>query len=937
MRGYKRSSFSPRQLTRSSPPCLLMHRKKSQVGFSKLDESWRGAITIKLSLQIPRKLGPKILEISDHFPRMYIPDISTKGTDRLGLSRVYCIFVSWDTHQEKKETPEVGRWRSCKNCDLDRDFREALRINSVKIVAANAIYIMVRERLILHTDSAPHHTRYGAAYILGQAEVWFRLKSSFVCDTIPLSSDSREAMMRGVADRDIWRASSFLDISRHLKAQKDLLKSSGEDRNKMITKLHNGSCCACSAHHVAPAQQFALHSGILVVTHRELHVQDLAAPRFRSQVIMPCTERNVECILILIHLKAIAITVANPNNLTSAQSAEPHQIPNPSPYPTPRGVQETNCSILSSHKSYLNHIFLNLFFSEPYQLSVGFELISVRLMLSCEIRVELVLLNFLPFYPHKQPCFSPSTKSSSPHLNSHFISFHPPHNPPKSLFCLLICEFFFFKNKNKKIWGFNTTGLGGLRNQFVVHQWGLIPILIPLPLQKKLAQLPAVDMQHAPAKLPSKIHLLVESLLKNGWSNNRSFLGVSGCQLQAVDQVSVMAIYWRFSIELRSRKEHSVPAECVYHVNFSVVENFEFYFKFSIAILPVTEFCKICSIAFYQLTGSVVVGIKPMYSKGQPGLVIPPPCSLAFFFLFSMSCCLFFSILYSFLYFYIYIFFFNITTSYPPQRKAYPHPSTFLIPFKSSYPLPWFYLPPATKRPRYPQPQTTLPSTSCLPKLPPTSDLPAISASNLATLHPKVSQQIWDQEKGKCIPSFCHQLIQTYILIYFSLSLHILDLPLFDLDIMMNNKRSRKETRSQKKHKKEQENRKASSYLHIISTPPSPGLTKNLPATPLSKKFRNLYSNSVLFVPPFCTQCRSGSLELRLLTPSEKDELNFFQPSYMTPNRSSAQFPPVLEYGALDVGNRLQFGPGPDCFKFSLLQVLSGLLHLLSSYHIHHQ
>lgn len=146
----------------------------------------------------------------------------------------------------------------------------------------------------------------------------------------------------------------------------------------MITKLHNGSCCACSAHHVAPAQQFALHSGILVVTHRELHVQDLAAPRFRSQVIMPCTERNVECILILIHLKAIAITgyepwnhhtqtiiqitVANPNNLTSAQSAEPHQITNPSPYPTPCGVQETNCSILSSHKSYLNHIFLNPFF-----------------------------------------------------------------------------------------------------------------------------------------------------------------------------------------------------------------------------------------------------------------------------------------------------------------------------------------------------------------------------------------------------------------------------------------------------------------------------------------------------------------------------------------------------------------------------------------------
>ncbi|KNZ53166.1 hypothetical protein VP01_331g1 [Puccinia sorghi] len=34
-------------------------------------------------------------------------------------------------------------------------------------------------------------------------------------------------------------------------------------------------------------------------------------------------------------------------------------------------------------------------------------------------------------------------------------------------------------------------------------------------------------MQHAPAKLPSKLHILFESILENGWSNNRSFLGLS--------------------------------------------------------------------------------------------------------------------------------------------------------------------------------------------------------------------------------------------------------------------------------------------------------------------------------------------------------------------------------------------------------------------------
>ncbi|KNZ53842.1 hypothetical protein VP01_311g2 [Puccinia sorghi] len=83
-------------------------------------------------------------------------------------------------------------------------------------------------------------------------------------------------------------------------------------------------------------------------------------------------------------------------------------------------------------------------------------------------------------------------------------------------------------------------------------------------LQKRLAQLLAVDMQHAPANLSFKLHLfeyvdvlaqslcildsacaywtvpvhqsLVESLLEKGWSNNRSFLGTSACQLK-VEQV----------------------------------------------------------------------------------------------------------------------------------------------------------------------------------------------------------------------------------------------------------------------------------------------------------------------------------------------------------------------------------------------------------------
>ncbi|KNZ56329.1 hypothetical protein VP01_2432g1 [Puccinia sorghi] len=110
--------------------------------------------------------------------------------------------------------------------------------------------------------------------------------------------------------------------------------------------------------------------------------------------------------------------------------------------------------------------------------------------------------------------------------------------------------------------------------------------LLPHCTTKQLAQLPAVDMQHAPANLPSKIHIfsyvdvlaqslcsmhsdcasklvctvtvhqsLVESLLENGWSNNGSFLGVSAYQLQAVEQeycwlqtmIGLASLAWWFS------------------------------------------------------------------------------------------------------------------------------------------------------------------------------------------------------------------------------------------------------------------------------------------------------------------------------------------------------------------------------------------------------
>ncbi|KNZ52175.1 uncharacterized protein VP01_3661g2 [Puccinia sorghi] len=69
-------------------------------------------------------------------------------------------------------------------------------------------------------------------------------------------------------------------------------------------------------------------------------------------------------------------------------------------------------------------------------------------------------------------------------------------------------------------------------NKFLSKGSAVIEYLKNSITAKKLAQLPAVQMQHAPAKLPSKIHILVVSLLENGWSNNGSFLGISACQLQ---------------------------------------------------------------------------------------------------------------------------------------------------------------------------------------------------------------------------------------------------------------------------------------------------------------------------------------------------------------------------------------------------------------------
>ncbi|KNZ59060.1 hypothetical protein VP01_1807g2 [Puccinia sorghi] len=56
-------------------------------------------------------------------------------------------------------------------------------------------------------------------------------------------------------------------------------------------------------------------------------------------------------------------------------------------------------------------------------------------------------------------------------------------------------------------------------------------------LQKKLDQLHAGDMQHALAKLPSKLHMLASVDILAHSLNNSSFLGLSACQLQAVEQV----------------------------------------------------------------------------------------------------------------------------------------------------------------------------------------------------------------------------------------------------------------------------------------------------------------------------------------------------------------------------------------------------------------
>ncbi|KNZ44070.1 hypothetical protein VP01_952g2 [Puccinia sorghi] len=64
---------------------------------------------------------------------------------------------------------------------------------------------------------------------------------------------------------------------------------------------------------------------------------------------------------------------------------------------------------------------------------------------------------------------------------------------------------------------------------------------LELALQKKLDQMHAVDMQQAPAKLHSNSTFctvvnvdqsLVESLLEHGWSNNRSFLGLSSSTIK---------------------------------------------------------------------------------------------------------------------------------------------------------------------------------------------------------------------------------------------------------------------------------------------------------------------------------------------------------------------------------------------------------------------
>ncbi|KNZ62141.1 ring finger domain protein [Puccinia sorghi] len=64
-----------------------------------------------------------------------------------------------------------------------------------------------------------------------------------------------------------------------------------------------------------------------------------------------------------------------------------------------------------------------------------------------------------------------------------------------------------------------------------------------LTLQTKLAQLPAADMQHAPAKLPSKLHMFAYVDFLAHSLNSRSFRGTSACQLQEVEQSFHYPVY----------------------------------------------------------------------------------------------------------------------------------------------------------------------------------------------------------------------------------------------------------------------------------------------------------------------------------------------------------------------------------------------------------
>ncbi|KNZ58620.1 hypothetical protein VP01_1893g1 [Puccinia sorghi] len=50
------------------------------------------------------------------------------------------------------------------------------------------------------------------------------------------------------------------------------------------------------------------------------------------------------------------------------------------------------------------------------------------------------------------------------------------------------------------------------------------------------------------------LHILVESCLENGWSNNRSFLGISSCQLQAFEQVFFFMVISELSLAFSIKK-----------------------------------------------------------------------------------------------------------------------------------------------------------------------------------------------------------------------------------------------------------------------------------------------------------------------------------------------------------------------------------------------